>query len=189
MSAAQAADIRAAMQGLRTTSVQMQPSTLPPVVPHLGLGESSTLIPARSFVPRRLCLTPLPCVVGPPIMPSSSPTGRLRRMYERGAQEAALRSDLCRVQHSLNDDILKDKETEDLHWVQQRGRAQIAKFQQRDSQRRSSQWQELGPGGLGCQPALFFSRASTNQPTIRSCHQLRRQCHSAIRMRCQNMQQ
>ena len=148
MSAAQTADIRAAMQGLRTTSVQMQPSTLPPVVPHLGLGESSTLIPARSFVPRRLCLTPLPCVVGPPIMPSSSPTGRLRRMYERGAQEAALRSDLCRVQHSLNDDILKDKETEDLHWVQQRGRAQIAKFQQRDSQRRSSQWQELSPGGL-----------------------------------------
>ena len=63
-------------------------------------------------------------------------------------QEAALYSDLGRIQHSLNDDILTDKETEDLHLVQQLGLAQLETFQLRDSQRRSSQWQELSPGGL-----------------------------------------
>ena len=110
VSAAQVADIQVAMQGLRATSV-----------PQLGLGESSTLIPPRSIRPQRLCLTPLPCVVGPPIVLSSSPTGRSRRVHERCAQKAALRSDLCRVQYSLNDDILSDKDTEDLHGVQQLG--------------------------------------------------------------------
>ena len=54
-------------------------------------------------------------------------------------QEAALYSDLGRIQHSLNDDILTDKETEDLHEVQQLGLTQFATFQQRDSQRKSSQ--------------------------------------------------
>jgi hypothetical protein len=48
----------------------------------------------------------------------------------------------------LNDNILTDKETEDLHGAQQQGQAQLATFQQRDSQRRSSQRQELSPGGL-----------------------------------------
>jgi len=81
-------------------------------------------------------------------VPSLSSTGRSRRRYERCAQEAALRSDLGRIQHSLNADILTDKETEDLHEVQQLGRAQLVTFQQRDSQRRSSQRQELSPGGL-----------------------------------------
>jgi hypothetical protein len=107
-----------------------------------------TPIPTWSFRPRRLCLTPIPCVVGSPIRPSSSPIGRSKRTYERGAQAAALVSDLCRVRHNLNDDILMDKETEDLHTVQHRGRAQLATFQQRDSQRGSTQRQDLSPGGL-----------------------------------------
>jgi len=154
MSAAQTADIRAAMQGLRATSV-----------PQLGLGESSTQIPARSFRPRRLCLTQLPCVVGPPIVPSSAPTGRSRRRYERCAQEAALRSDLGRIHHSLNDDILTDKETEDLHGVQQLGRAQLATFQQRDSQRKSSQRQKLSPGELS---ASIVFQQSVDKPTSHS---------------------
>jgi len=94
MNTAQSVDIQVAMHGLRALLVQMQPSPLPPVVPQLGLVESLTLIPARSFGPLCLCLTPLPCVVGPPIVPFSTLTGRFRNMYERGAQEAALRSDL-----------------------------------------------------------------------------------------------
>ena len=106
------------MQGLRATSVHK-----------LGLGEYSTLIPERSFGPRHLCLTLLPCVVGPPIVSCSSPTGRSRRRYEQCAQEAALRSDLNRIQHRLKDDILTDKETEDLHEVHQLGLAQVATFQ------------------------------------------------------------
>ena len=150
VSVAQVADIQAAMQGLRATSV-----------PQLDLG-GSTLIPAWSFRPRCLCLTPLPCVVGPLILPSSCPTRRSRRRYERCAQEAALRSDLCRVQHSLNDDILTDKETEDLHRVQQLGLAQLETFQLRDSQRRSLQWQELSPGGLS---ASIVFQQNVNKPT------------------------
>jgi len=54
MSAAQTADIQAAMQGLRAALVQAQLSPLPPVVPQLGLGVSPTSIPALSFGPRRL---------------------------------------------------------------------------------------------------------------------------------------
>jgi len=54
-------------------------------------------------------------------MPSSSPTERSKRRYERCALEAALRLDLGRIQHSLNDNILTDKETEDLHEVQHLG--------------------------------------------------------------------
>jgi len=104
-------------------------------------------------------------MVGPPIVPSSSLTGRLRRRYERCAQEAALRSDLGRIQHSLNADILMDKETEDLHEVQQLGRAQLATFQQRDSQRSSSQWQELSPGGLSASIAF---QQSVDKPTSHS---------------------
>ena len=154
VSAAHAADIQVVMQGLRATSVQQ-----------LGLGESSTLIPVHSFRPRHLCLTQLPCVVGPPIMPSSSPTGRSRRRYEWCAQEAALLWDLGRIQHSLNDDILTDKENEDLHKVQQLGQAQLATFQQRDSHHRSSQREELSPGGLSA--SIVFQQI-VGKPTSHS---------------------
>jgi len=54
----------------------------------------------------------------------------------------------------LKDDILTDKKTEDLHEVQQLGLAQLATFQQLDSQRRSSQRQELSPGGLSASIAF-----------------------------------
>jgi len=86
-------------------------------------------------------------------------------MYEWSAHEAALCSDLCRVQHSLNDDILMDKETKDLQGVQQRGQAQLATFQQRDSQRRFSQRQEHTPGGL---PASIVLEPSVDKPAIHS---------------------
>jgi len=142
---------------------------LPPVAPQLGLGVSLTPIPARSFGSRRLCLNPLPRIVGSPIVPSTTSTGRSRRMYEWGAREAALRSDLCRVQHSLNDDILTDKETKYLHGVQQQGRAQLATSQQHDSQRRFLQRQELSPGGL---PASIILELSVDNRAIHSLPQL-----------------
>jgi len=62
----------------------------------------------------------------------------------------------------LNDDILTDKETEDLHRVQQLGLAQLETFQLRDSQRRSLQWQELSPGGLS---ASIVFQQNVNKPT------------------------
>jgi len=117
-------------------------------------------------------------VVGPPIVPSSSPTGRSRRRYEQCAQEAALRSDLGRIQHSLKDDILTDKETEDLHKVQQLGLAQLATFQQRDSQRRSSQRQELSPGGLSASIAFQQSvDKSTSHSLMPSVEEAVPQCN------------
>ena len=65
----------------------------------------------------------------------------------------------------MNDDILTDKETEDLHGVQQRGRAQLATFQQRDSQRRSSKRQKLNQGGLS---ASIVLKQSGNKPASHS---------------------
>jgi len=94
---------------------------------------------ALIFRPQCLRLNPLPCVVGPLIVFSAASTGRSRTMYESGAHEAALRLDLCRVQHRLDDDILTDQETADLQSVHQWGWAQLEAFQQRDSPRRFSQ--------------------------------------------------
>jgi len=65
----------------------------------------------------------------------------------------------------LNDNTLTDKETEDLHGAQQQGQAQLATFQQRDSQRRSSQRQELSPGGLS---ASIVFKQSVDKPVSHS---------------------
>jgi len=65
----------------------------------------------------------------------------------------------------LNDNILTDKETENLHGVQQLGQAQLATFQQQDSQRRSSQQQELSPGWLS---ASIVFQQSVDKPTSHS---------------------